>query len=80
MLKNNIKYKQICRLQLYGDDSVYNNAQYQYSTMGILPTSIIKSIRMRSELKGNLAEVILSKNARVVCRDCNYSSTYKYDK
>ena len=66
MLKNNIKYKQVVRLQLFGDDSVYNNARYQYSTMGTLPTSIINSIRMRFELKGNLAEVILSKNARVV--------------
>jgi hypothetical protein len=61
-----IKYKQVCSLQLYGDDSVYNNARYQYSTIGTLPTSIINSIRMRFELEGNLAEVILSKNARVV--------------
>ncbi len=66
MLKNNIKYKQVVRLQLFGDDSVYNNAQYQYSTGGTLPTAIINSIRMRFELEGNLAEVILSKNARVV--------------
>ena len=66
MLKNNIKYKQIVRLQLYGDDSVYNNTRYQYSTVGTLPTAIINSIRMRFELKGNLAEVLLSKNARVV--------------
>jgi hypothetical protein len=34
--------------------------------MGTLPTSIINSIRMRFELKGNLVELILSKNARVV--------------
>ena len=66
MLKNNIKYKQLCRLQLFGDDNVYNKVQYQYSTMGTLQTAIINSIRMRYELKGNLAEVILSKNARVI--------------
>ena len=66
MLKNNIKYKQLCRLQLFGDDNVYNKVHYQYSTMGTLQTAIINSIRMRYELEGNLAEVILSKNARVV--------------
>ena len=66
MLKNNIKYKQVVRLQLFGDDNVYNKVQYQYSTMGTLQTAIINSIRMRYELKGNLAEVILSKNARVI--------------
>ena len=59
MLKNNIKYKQVVRLQLFGDDSVYNNARYQYSTMGTLPTSIINSIRMRFDLKGQLGDVIL---------------------
>ena len=66
MLKNNIKYKQVVRLQLFGDDNVYNNARYQYSTMGTLSTSIINSIRMRFDLRGNLGDVILSKNARVV--------------
>ena len=66
MLKNNIKYKQVVRLQLFGDDNVYNKVQYQYSTIGTLPTAIINSIRMRFELKGHLAEVILSKNARIV--------------
>ncbi len=59
MLKNNIKYKQVCRLQLFGDDNVYNNARYQYSTMGTLSTSIINSIRMRFDLRGNLGDVIL---------------------
>ena len=66
MLKNNIKYKKVVRLQLFGDDNVYNNARYQYSTAGTLQTSIINSIRMRFDLEGNLGDVILSKNARVV--------------
>ena len=66
MLKNNIKYKQVVRLQLFGDDNVYNTARYQYSTMGTLSTSIINSTRMRFELEGTLGGVILSKNARVV--------------
>lgn len=67
MLKNYIKYKQICKLQLFGDDNIYNTkAAFQYSTVGTLPTSIINSIRMRYDLKGYLGDVILSKNARIV--------------
>ncbi len=66
MLKNDINYKQVVRLQLYGDDSVYNDTRYQYSTVGTLPTSIINSMRMRFELEGNLAGVILSKNVRII--------------
>ncbi len=34
--------------------------------MGTLSTSIINSTRMRFDLRGNLGDVILSKNARVV--------------
>ena len=67
MLKNNIKYKQLCRLQLFGEDNLYNGkAAYQYSTVGTLPTSIINSVRMRFDLKGQLGDVILSKSARIV--------------
>jgi hypothetical protein len=63
MLKNNIKYKQLCRLQIFGDDNVYNKVQYQYSTVN---NNFINAIRMRFDLKGTLGDVILSKNARVV--------------
>jgi hypothetical protein len=63
MLKNNIKYKQLCRLHLFGDDNVYNKVQYQYSTVN---NNFINAIRMRFDLKGTLGDVILSKNARVV--------------
>ncbi len=63
MLKNNIKYKQVCRLQVFGDDNVYNNARYQYSTVN---NTFTNAIRMRFDLRGNLGDVILSKNARVV--------------
>jgi hypothetical protein len=67
MLKNNIKYKQVTRLQVFGDDNIYAaKAAYQYSTMGTLPTSVINSMRMRYDLKGYLGDVILSKNARIV--------------
>ena len=63
MIRNNIKYKEVVRLQLFGDDNIYNTAQYQYSTVN---TSIINGTRMRFDLRGNLGDVILSKNARVV--------------
>ncbi len=67
MLKNNIKYKQVVRLQLFGDDNIYyGKSAYQYSTIGTLPTNIINSTRMRFDLGGNLGDVILSKNARIV--------------
>ena len=63
MIRNNIKYKQLCRLQFFGDDNIYNNARFQYSTVN---TSITNAIRMRFDLGGNLGDVILSKNARIV--------------
>ena len=63
MIKNNIKYKEVVRLQFFGDDNIYNNARFQYSTVN---TSITNAIRMRFDLRGNLGDVILSKNARIV--------------
>ena len=77
MLKNNIKYKQLCRLQLFGEDNLYNGkAAYQYSTVGTLPTSIINSVRMRFELEGQLGNVTISKSARIVVESaCIQSNT-----
>lgn len=63
MIRNNIKYKEVVKLQYFGDDNIYNTAQYQYSTVN---TSIINAIRMRFDLRGNLGNVILSKNARII--------------
>jgi len=63
MIKNNIKYKEVVRLQFFGDDNINNNARFQYSTVN---TSIINAIRMRFDLRGNLGGVVLSKNARIV--------------
>ena len=63
MIKNNIKYKQVVKLQLFGDDNVNTNAHHQYSTVN---TSVINAIRMRFDLGGNLGNVILSKNARII--------------
>jgi hypothetical protein len=34
MLQKNTKYKQVCRLQLFGDDNIFNKTQYQYSSSG----------------------------------------------
>ena len=62
-MNRNIKYKQLCRLQFFGDDNIYDNARFQYSTVN---TSVINAIRMRFDLRGNLGSVILSKNARIV--------------
>ena len=63
MIRNNIKYKQVVRLQLFGDDNVNTNAHHQYSTVN---TSVINAIRMRFDLGGNLGNFILSKNARII--------------
>jgi hypothetical protein len=63
MLKNNIKYKQVVRLQLFEDDHVYNKVQYQYSTVN---NTFTNAIRIRFDLKGTLGDVILSENERIV--------------
>ena len=63
MLEKNIKYKQLARIQLFGDDNSFNKAQYQYNTSG---SSVNNSIKMRFDLKGVLSDVILSRNARAI--------------
>jgi hypothetical protein len=62
MIKNT-KYKQLCRLQIYGDDNIYNTEQYQYSTGG---ATVVNAIRMRFDLKGMLSDVLLSHSARCI--------------
>lgn len=63
MIIKNIKYKQLSRIQLFGDDNIFNKAQYQYSSSG---TGVNNSIRMRFDLKGVLSDMILSQNARAI--------------
>ena len=63
MLERNIAYKQQSRIQLFGDDNIFNSAQYQYGTAG---SSVVNAIKMRFDLKGSLSNVILSRNARAV--------------
>jgi hypothetical protein len=48
MLQKNTRYKQVTRLQLFGDDNIFNKAQYHYATTG----TVNNSIRMRFDLKG----------------------------
>jgi len=63
MLETNITYKQISRVQLFGDDNIFNGSQYQYNTTG---SNVVNSIKMRFDLKGVLSNVILSRNARAI--------------
>ena len=65
MLEKNLKYKQLCRLQVFGDDNVFNKTQYQYSTI-TTGSGVNNSIKMRFDLKGSLGDVILSRNARTI--------------
>ncbi len=48
MLQKNTKYKQISRIQLFGDDNNFNKTQYHYSSSG---STVNDSIRMRFGLK-----------------------------
>jgi hypothetical protein len=63
MLQKNTKYKQLSRIQLFGDDNIFNKTQYQYSSSG---SGINNSIRMRFDLQGVLSYIILSQNARAI--------------
>ena len=64
MLEKNIRYKQIVRLQVYGDDDLYYNAT---SSQYILPPGqVTNAKRMRFDLQGALNDVILSRNARAI--------------
>ena len=63
MLQKNTKYKQLSRIQLFGDDNIFNKSQYQYSASG---TGVNNSIRMRFDLKGVLSDIVLSQNARAI--------------
>ena len=63
MLETNITYKQSSRVQLFGDDNIFNSSQYQYNTTG---SNVVNSIKMRFDLKGVLSNVILSRNARAI--------------
>ena len=63
MLERYTTYKQVSRLQLFGDDNIFSGSQYQYNTTN---STVNNSIRMRFDLKGVLSSVILSRNARAI--------------
>jgi len=62
-MDRNIKYKNITRIQLFGDDNIYTNIQYEYPTVG---STVNNACRMRFNLKGNLGDLNLSQNARMI--------------
>lgn len=64
----NVKYKQLVRLDLFGDDNINTNTSYQYS---ILNNGITNGIRLRFILNNALNDVKLSQNARCVVETCN---------
>ena len=47
MLEKNIKYKKLSRLQVFGDDNIFNKAKYQYNASGL---GVNNSINMRLDL------------------------------
>ena len=63
MTDRNIKYKNICRISLFGDDNINTNGQYQYPLTG---STVNNACKMRFNLKGNLGDLNLSQNARLV--------------
>ena len=67
MVKN-VKYKQICRIQLFGDDNINTTSNFEYSSGG---STVINSIRMRFNLNNSLAHIKLSQNARMIVETCN---------
>jgi hypothetical protein len=69
-MNRNIKYKQICRICLFGDDDINITTGTQYAIGG----SFTNSKRMRFALNNSLNDLILSRNARCVVETCNIPS------
>lgn len=67
MTNRNIKYKVVTRIQCFADDNIYTNTQYEYPLAG---SSVNNACRMRFNLKGNLGDLNLSQNARMVVETC----------
>ncbi len=64
MLERNITYKRLSRIQLFGEDGMFDGTQHQYDTTG--STIVNNSSRMRFDSKGALSNVILARNARAI--------------
>ena len=69
-MNRNIKYKQVCRIGLFGDDDINTSSNVQNSVGG----SITNSKRIRFALNNSLNDVKLSQNARCVVETCNVPS------
>ena len=67
----NIKYKQMCRLQIFGDDNINTTTNFTYSLNN---TAVINAIRLRFKLNSALADMRLSQNARCIVETCNVPS------
>jgi len=67
MIDRNIKYKVMTRIQLYGDDNIYTNTMYEYPLPG---SNVNNACKMRFNLQGNLGNLVLSQNARMVVETC----------
>ena len=69
-MNRNIKYKQVCRIGIFGDDDIYTTTSSQYSSGG----NFTNSKRMRFPLNNALNDLKLSQNARCVVETCNIPS------
>ena len=69
-MNRNIKYKQVCRIGIFGDDDIYTATSSQYSSGG----NFTNSKRMRFPLNNALNDLKLSQNARCVVETCNIPS------
>ena len=48
MTDRNIKFKVVTRIQLYGDDNIYTNTQYEYPLRG---STVNNACKMRFNLQ-----------------------------
>ena len=69
-INRNIKFKQVCRIQIFGDDDIYTATSSQYSSGG----GYTNAKRMRFPLNNALNDLKLSQNARCVVETCNIPS------
>ena len=69
-MDRNIKYKQVCRVGLFGDDDINTTTGSQYST----GSAYTNSKRMRFTLNNSLNDLKLSQNARCIVETCNLTS------
>ena len=69
-MDRNIKYKTLCRVQIFGDDDMNTGTNTQYATGG----NLINAKRMRFPLNNALNDLKLSQNARCVVETCNIPS------